>query len=188
MMVLNIRQQNAKISLDIKPPQIQLDTEPAELDIQTEAAKVDIQSPEGILKIDWTAFRASYGLKTRTQMMREYAEKGKQAIADFTVKTVEDGNRLGNFAKSGATISQLAAQSPIEPQKDVTWNWLPPPDIEYTAQPVEYDVIPGRLSFNPQRGDLDNQLDWGKVNVGIAQYQNIKFWTTEGKYAANIQI
>lgn len=187
MMVLNIRQQYAKISLEIKPPQIQLETEAAKLEFQTEAAQVEIESPEGILEIDMTPTRACYGIKTREEMIREYAEMGKRAVEEFTVKTVEDGNRLGNYAKSGATISQLAAESSIKPQPSITWSWLEPPDIKYTAQPVEYNVTPDRITFNPQRGSLDNQLDWGEVNVGMAQYQSIRFWTTEGQYSTDIQ-
>ncbi|WP_346353489.1 DUF6470 family protein [Azotosporobacter soli] len=183
MLLLNISQQYAKISLDSKPPQIQLQTAPAELNIETEAATVEIHSPQGKLTIDSTAMRASYGIKTREQMIREDADRGMQAAQEFVAKTAEDGDRLGNYARSGATVTQLAAESSIKAQKEITWAWLEPPEIHYEAQPVEFQVQPGSIQFNPTSATFDNQLNWGEVNVGMQQYQSVKFWTTEASYA-----
>ncbi len=183
MLLLNISQQYAKISLDVKLPQIQLQTAPAELNIEREAATVEIHSPQGKLEIDSTAMRASYGIKTREQMIRDEAERGMQAAQEFIGKTAADGDRLGNYAKSGATVTQLAAESSIKPQKEIEWAWLEPPEIHYEAQPVEFQVTSDSLRFNPTRATFDNQLDWGTVNVGMQQYQSVKFWTTEASYA-----
>lgn len=182
MLCLNISSQNAKLSINttrtifnlkITNPQIQIDSEPA---------KLDIRQAKGELEIDNTPYRYSIGIKNIQDMARDNAQAGRQTALETIRRIAEEGDRLANIANGGNPIADIAAESNVAEAPEITWAYIEPPSINYKVIPAQISVIPGKLDIDLQRGTVNSNLERGTVDIRVAQYQSIKFWTTENKY------
>lgn len=178
MLRINIDQQPAKLHLKITDPSITIRTRPARLDIQTEAAVVEIRQPRGILEIDQSPCRASYGFKKLAQQIRDFAQAGKQAALEATAKYAADGDRMARIETGENVIAALAKESTVPKPLEVGIVPVARPYIRYRPQPVEYRVIPGKITGQYQPPAINIQLNRGTVNGYMAQYQSIRLWTT----------
>ncbi len=181
MLFLNIATQPAKIHIQTTPPQIQLKTTRPALIMDTEPAIVEIRSPKGKLEIDQTPCRYSYGIKNNTDFSRDNAQTGYQAALEAIARIAQEGDRMAAIESHEDAIINMAIEANIAEPLDVTLARIANPDIRYTPQPVEYNPTPGKLNIQVEMGTVDNQLQRGKVDITVADYGSVKFWTSEGK-------
>lgn len=182
MQFLNISSQNAKIQLNIENPQINLRTTLPQIELFTQAAIVEINQVKGELEIDQSPCRASLGLKNWTEFARDDAERGKQAALEAVGRISEEGDRLAGIEKEKDAIVNIAAEKITPEDMDVEIGWIDNPIINYKMNSPYYNFVSGKVDLQVQTGSVENNFQWGKVNISIAQYQSIKFWTTENKY------
>lgn len=182
MLCLNISQQNAKIAINTTRPVLNLQTTRPQIDISSQAAKLDIQQAKGELEIDNTDYRYSIGIKNIQDMARDNAQEGKQTVLETISRIVQEGNRMAKIESKEKVFANIAAESCIQEAPEVVWDHIEAPKIRYNLTSAQVDYVPGNLDIDLKRGTVDAQLDRGTVNISMAQYQSIKFWTTENKY------
>ncbi|WP_371362987.1 putative protein YviE [Sporomusa rhizae] len=186
MLTLNISQQYAKISISTTRAEMNLSTTRPQLSMENEPAKVEISQPKGELDIDWDPFRASYGIKTCSQVSRDYAELGRQAALEGIGRIAEEGNRMAKIESKEDPMVAMAAESTLPPEPEITWSWLEPPSIRYTAHPVKFKPSPGHLTVKFTPGTVDMNYKPANVDIRMAQYPSVKMWVTDNSVDINI--
>lgn len=179
MLTLNISQQYAKISITTTRADMGLTTTRPRLSIDTEPATVEISQPKGELEIDWDPFRASYGIKTSSQFARDCAELGRQAVLEGIGRIAEEGDRMAKTKSGEDAIVAMAAESSSPPVPEITWAYLEPPSIRYTAHPPIFKPTPGHLNIELERGTINMDYKPATVDIRMAQYPSIKMWVTD---------
>lgn len=182
LLCLNISQQNAKIAISTTRPVLNLQTTRPQIEINSQAAKLEISQAKGELEIDNTAYRYSIGIKNLQDMARDNSEEGRQIVIETIGRIAEDGDRMARIESKENVFANMAAEANIKEAPEITWAPIQAPNIRYNLTPAQIDYIPGKLDINLRRGSIDAQLERGTVNISMAQYQSIKFWTTENKY------
>jgi len=178
MLRLNIEQQPARLELSITNPSLTMHSQAPRLEIETEAAVVEIRQPRGRLEIDQYPCRASYGLKNLEDRIREWAEAGRQTALETIAKIAQDGDRMARIYTKEDVIVNLAKESTVAEQLEVGIVPIAPPIIRYQVNPPEYWVTPAESNMQYYPGTVDLQLNRGRVDAAMAQYQSIRFWTT----------
>jgi hypothetical protein len=184
MITLNISQQYGKIAINTQNASSNLTTTPPKLNIETEPTKVEISQPKGILEIDGTPFRASYGIKTQTQFTQDFAAMSRQAASEGISRICSEGERMANIGTGENVIPNIAADNLMEEVPEVTLVPLIPPDIRYYAQAPQINWTIGTLSITAVRGTLQSNYQPAQVNISMAQYPSIKMWTTGSQVSA----
>lgn len=182
MLRLNISQQYAKIEMHTVNPQLNLHTTNPQIQLSTEAAKLEISQPHGQLEIDQSPCRASLGLKGLAEFAQDNAERGRQTVLETIGRMSEEGDRMAGVEKEPDAIANIAADSVTVEPGDLEIVWIDKPIINYVEKLPEFNYTPGKIDLQLQRGTVETDFQRGTVNVGIGQYQSIKFWTTENKY------
>ncbi|MPL97844.1 hypothetical protein SDC9_44039 [bioreactor metagenome] len=186
MLYLNISSQNAKLQYNIKDPVLNLQTTKPQLQINTEPAKLDIHQAKGQLEIDNTAYRYSIGIKTMQDMARDNARAGRQTALEAIGRIAREGDRMAAIENKENVFANMAAENNIQQPPEITWAPIAAPRLHYNFNPAQINITPGTLDINLQRGDVAANLDRGTVDFRIAQYQSLKFWTTENKYDTRV--
>lgn len=146
---IQIRQQNAQIGinadlgvLDIKQPK-------ATFEITTERPVMEIHAEKGVLYIDsskaWDALGHGPALETMNKIYSRVHEVAMQGIA----KIVEDGNRLAAIQCGGNAIAEIAKEK----------------GAEFFEFEFMGDASSGNVSMHYVPGNLDIQVEQGKVNI-----------------------
>lgn len=174
MLKLDISQQYGRIAMQIKPPAIRLETTSAQLNIETQAASVEISQPLGKLDIDGTPFRYSIGIKSMTELGRDFAQEGQNTVLNTIGQIAAEGHRLGAIASGEPAIAAIAADSSYSEPPSVTWASTSPPEITYTALPAKFEPKQGYVRYDNQLGKVDLTLDWGKVTVNMGQMPDLQ--------------
>lgn len=182
MLCLNISQQYAKIAISTTRPQLNLETSRPQIEINSQAAKLEIRQATGELEIDNMPYRYSIGIKNIQDMARDNAREGMQTALETIARIAQDGDRMARIETKENAIANMAAEANISEPAELTWAPIEKPSISYKFNPAQIDYLPGKLDINLRRGTVDANLDRGTVDIRIAQYQNVRFWTTENKY------
>jgi len=186
MIQVRVSTQPTRIETSSQPATLTLSNEPAKLAITSPAAKVEISQPQGTLSIDNYPSRAAIGLKNSLDMLDEFAQYGQQAVQELTAKYVQDGNRLADIT-GGNSVGQLAAEHSTAPQYDITWAYVPLPDIRYQMNSPEFSVKPGQLDIQTQPSPVQGDYTPGSVDTRVTQYASISIGTAEAGNAIDIQ-
>lgn len=186
MLCLNIRQQNAQISINTTRPVLHLHTTLPQVEMSTEPAKLEIHQAQGQLEIDQTPCRYSIGLKNFHDMARDIAQEGRQAVLDGIARIAEEGDRMAHIENKEDAIVNIARDSSLAQPLDITIAHIDAPIINYHPAPVQFHAIFGKLDITLNRGRVDSDLQRGTVDISIARYQSIRFWTTENKYDLSV--
>lgn len=179
MLVLNISQQPAKISISTTRADMGLTTTRPQLTIETEPATVEISQPKGELEIDWEPFRASYGKKNNIQFARDAADLGRQTAFDTIGRIAQEGNRLMSIESGEDPVPAMAAEVNTQLPTEVIWARLEPPVIHYTAHQPIFKPTPGRVTIELARGTVNMDFRPATVDIRMAQYPSIKMWVTD---------
>jgi len=174
-MDLRITQQPALVGLSIHKPAIKLNTTLPYLDIKTTPVSLQIDNPAAKLEIDWTQCRADMGLKTPPAVCRDNAQlslsQGLEAIGTIAA----EGDTLGNI-EAPTNVGQLVA-SRLQAESEVDYNvaLMPehPPEVNVETREVEVTLEPREINCNLQRGILENNTEWAKVDMYLQQKPSI---------------
>lgn len=177
MIRLNIEQQYAKLGLEIIKPQLNMHTTLPKIKIESQPAIVEIHTTPGKLEIDTTPCRYALGLKNLSDLARDLAQEGKQAVLEAIGKISEDGDRMAEF-QNGDAIVELAYEINLQSDYSIEWAYKQPPLISYQKGSVEYNVIPAKLNIDFEKGDVELDFKQGKVSGYLRQQNYIRFWTS----------
>lgn len=186
MLKLNIAQQYAKLALAITEPAVNLDVKPPQIQLATEPAIVEIRQEQGRLSIDGEAFRQSLGYRTSGALSKELAREGKQRADETIAKYVAEGNRLGRIESGENAVANMAAEALLEEAPQVVLKTMAAPEFHYQPAQVECSARRGQVNLAVERGAVEGDLQRGQVAGRLAQYPNVRFWTTEGKYDISV--
>lgn len=187
MIQVRVSTQPTRIETSTQPATLTISSRPAKLEITSAAAKVEISQPQGTLSIDSYPSRAAIGLKNSRDMLGEFAQYGQQAVQELTAKYVQDGNRLADITNGGNSVGQLAAEHSTAPQFDITWAYVPLPDIRYQMNRPEISVTPGQFNMSAQPVTVQGNYTPGSVDTRVTQYASISVSTAEAGNMINIQ-
>ena len=141
----------------------------------TDLGGLEVHTTDAYIDIDTKAARESLGLGHMydASMVRMYAERGKQSIADFTRRIVNEGEAM---VQQRTSPVQLATQRywqerKVEPsQAELTFIPSEDADINVTRGGVEIDHRPTEVNIDwANTGIVPYQLDRGTVNFDIVQ-------------------
>ena len=186
MIQVRVSTQPTRIETSSQPATLTLSNQPAKLAITSSGAQVEIRQPRGTLSIDNYPSRAAIGLKNSLDMLGEFAQYGQQAVQELTAKYVQDGNRLADIA-GGNSVAQLAAEHSTAPQFDITWAYVPLPDIRYQMNSPEFSVTPGKLDIQAQPVPVQGDYTPGAVDTRVTQYASVSISTAEAGNTIDIQ-
>lgn len=95
----------------------------------------------GVLKIDQTPCRASYGLYTLSEFLRRTTAQQKQTVSSNIATIAATGNRLRRFDRPGNSIPAIVAEAYLnEEQLNVGLVSVARPIISYTPVASQVDV------------------------------------------------
>ena len=174
--LLNYNIYNTIVDTSIKHPRmvnpgqdylfIRQNIEPGGIEIHTTEAKVDI---------DTKAARESMGFGNMFDdtMVKLYAQRGKEACAEFTKRTAQDGEAMVRQRMFGAQLAKkhFFEDRRVEPSQAVL-TYIPSeePDITVTKGNVEINLNPTELNIDWANTDIvPYQLDRGTVNFTVVQ-------------------
>lgn len=182
MLCLNISSQNAKLSINTTRPVLNLQTTRPQIQIHTEPAKLEIRQAKGELEIDNTAYRYSIGIKNLQDMARDNADAGRQTAYETIGRIAQEGERLASIENKGNPIADMAAEANYSEPPDFTWAHIAAPEVRYKLTPHQVDVKPGNVDISFQPGNVKSDLQRGTLDIHVARYQSIRYWTTANKY------
>lgn len=141
----------------------------------TRQGGIEVHTTEADIQIDTTAARESLGLghMSDASMVRLYADRGRQSIADLTRQIVNDGDAM---VESRATAISVATQHywqerKVEPsQAQLTFIPSEDADIDVTRGGVEINHNPTEVNIDwANTGIVPYQLDRGTVTFNVVQ-------------------
>ena len=180
MKILNVATEKAKLDMNTQKASLKLHTVAPEIELPQEAARLEISQPKGDLKIDSTAFRASYGIKSMAAFVRENAQEAKSIAMGAIAEIVADGNRLAQIDSSADAVAEMAADSSFPAIGELSWTPLAAPEIHYQANRPKINFVPGSHDIILHRGSVEPTYEPGKVNISVT-YPSIRKWVSENK-------
>jgi hypothetical protein len=188
MIQVRVSSQPTRIETSTQAATLTLQSQPpAQLEITSAAAKLEISQPQGTLTIDGYPSRAAIGLKNTTDMLVDFAQYGRQAVQELTAKYVQDGNRLADITNAGSSVGHITAEHNVAQPLDITWAYVPLPDIRYQMNPPEFTVTPGQLTMSAQPVPVQGDYTPGSVDTRVTQYASISITTAEAGNTIDIQ-
>lgn len=174
-MDLQINQQPALIGLDIHKPAIKLNTTLPYLDIKTTPVSLQIENPPAKLEIDWSQCRSDMGLKAPQAVCRDHSQlslsRGLEAIGTIAA----EGDTLGRIEASTSVDQLVASRLQAESEVDYNVALMPehPPEVDVETKRVEVTLEPREVNCNLQRGIIENNTQWAKVEMYLLQKPSI---------------
>lgn len=179
MLRLNISTQPIKLDYSIQPARLSLQTTRPELDMGTTPATVEIHQPQGRLEIDQTPCRYSIGLKNNEDFARDNAQLGKDTVMQVIARTAEQGDRMAAIQNHENVVANIATEANYPASPDVIWAHIDAPIIRYTAQPVQYNPVAGKVNYTFHPGSVQGDYQRGSVDIRVSQYPSIQMWTVD---------
>jgi len=179
--------QPMRLDLSSQRPVLNLQSQPAQMEMESDNGRFDIQQSRGRLTIDSYESRAALGIKSLPDMIGDFAQQGLQTSQEVTAMVARDGDRLARIAQGGATIIQIGVERSTPGTAEVTIAPKPMPIMSYEAGLVEIDRIRGTLNVTVRQGGVTGELTRGTVDIRVAQYPSINFWTVEAGNSVDVR-
>ena len=172
-----------QMGLNIIPPKQEIRQPQAEVSIRQPPGELKIQTTAGKLYIDQSQGRADIGILTVSEAMRQYAERGNQAVSEGTARRISEGNRMMKIENGFTAIQDIAREKMQKTYAPVWMKFIPTHgstklnyepgtvDIQYTARKPEIQITPQKAihSYTPGRVEgytlRENQLNISFVNL-----------------------
>jgi hypothetical protein len=181
MRILNVATQPIAMNMETQDATLNLHTTSPQIQMNTEAAKLEIHQPKGTLEIDGTPFRYSYGIKNWQSFSRDNAQDSKNAGLQAIAEIAQEGDRMALIESKEEAVVAIAEQTNFPEMGELTWAPLERPDIHYTLNRPQIDVIDGSFDLTLQRGSVQQDYQPGKVDISVTKYPSINMWTSEKK-------
>ena len=180
MLRLNINQQYAKIGLNIREPMLNLHSTLPGVELQTTPAVLEIESPRPVLHIDQSQCFAESGLKGRDALLQSLVSQARSDILQDIATIAGEGDQLAKI--KGASIGAVIADRRPK-NHEFTMVSMPEsrPQISFETYPINLNFSPAKVDLHLNRGMVDSNLDWGKVELYLEQKNSIKMYCTEAQ-------
>lgn len=173
MLRLQIQSYPMRLEYQTHNSQLNRKTILPKLEMERTPPQLEIRQSKGQLTIDSTDYYYSIGRKNITTLMREYADRGRQAALEAIGKITAKGDRLADLKAPGNTIGELAADSRIQRKGELSWTPIEAPSIRYEVIPVEMNYTPGKVNYTPHNAIIDSEYIPGKVEFQVNQYPRV---------------
>lgn len=180
-MQLRITSQMARVGLDISKPTLNLQSTKPQVDLAITPARLDITIPKPKVIIDQSQCFADAGKRGLLDFALYCTEYSRSEFSDALAKRVSDGNHLAAI-HTGSSIADLGVEAMQDRQHVFEIRAIPqqPPMIEADVQPVSIDYEPARVDTSLNKGTVDHQFQWGKVETYLQQRNYIDIqWIDE---------
>ena len=164
--------QNAKLNLQSSPTKVQIETAPASL---------EISQPRGELTIDQTPCRYSIGIKNCSDFAQDNAALGRQTVMNAIARIAQEGNQMARIESKSDALADIAADSSFSEVPEITWASIAAPNIQYQANPVQFNPIAGKVNFTVQPGTVQGDYQPGSVDIRVSQYPSIEISVVDVK-------
>ncbi len=183
---IQIKQQYAKIGMNIKKPQLNINQNKAKMNIKQPTAKLQIRQKNVNVKIDNYPHRYDLKMKNFTDIRKELKNKSIQKLMGGISRTARNGDRLMRIERKGNNIQQIAAEETFPPQKQLDLKLLRGPNFQVEANKLEIDAQEQKTIIKARVNKPNSNLNWGKVNVRMAQYNDINIYVKGGSVNTRI--
>ncbi|WP_054693825.1 DUF6470 family protein [Syntrophomonas palmitatica] len=180
MLLVKIHQQFAQIGLNIKEPRLNLRSTLPRIEIESKPAELSLVSPRPKIHIDQRQCFADAGLRS-PETLTDYLVG--QAWSDFYSALAQRSSEGDELARiKGSSLGDLAV-SRTRNYKNFDAKAVPqqPPKISFETYPVQGEYQPGEINLRLLSGNVQSNLDWGKVEIYLRQKNFIRF-----EFAGNV--
>ena len=181
MFQVNVSQQDIKARLDVSDPFLRLQIADPKVQISSEPVKIEINSPAAELAIDSYPSNRSRGIKNNVDFDRDNAQKGMQTVYEAIGKIARDGALLAKIENKGNPLTQLAKESIMPKDAEISIASVDSPTINVTPHEAEINVRPGKLNISFAQGTVAGDLQRGTVGLTMIQYPKVDFTFTDSK-------
>lgn len=187
---LEIKTTNGKIGIQSKAAKLSIHPQKADLQIRQPKAEMKIHVKPGKLLIDQSKAFSEEHLKPVSELIADYAKRGKQAVLQGIARKVQEGDALMNIQNGGHPIADIAKRDSTDPQLEYNIGWIPNSVFD-----VKIHYIPSKLSIQwsihkpiikatPHHPQY--KYSPGTVDVYMKQWPSIHIKEVGGKYDQNI--
>ncbi|MFA0815016.1 MAG: DUF6470 family protein [Anaerofustis sp.] len=173
--LLRIQQIPIAFEFKVTHAQYRATAQPAQLNITRQDGGLKISRQRGQLYLDTTASRDSMGLKTNAQLVKQFAEDGKQAAYAATSSIAKEGDLMADYYKVDNPIALIAAQN-IRDNVEVGLDFIPsvPVSIDYIPEELNMKYQADKLQFD-WRTNTDLQTDYipGNIDYAVKEYPHV---------------
>jgi len=181
MLQINISTQPTRLDYTIRNAQLNLQSTPAKVQRETTPATLEIRQPRGELTIDSTPSRYSIGLKNNGDFARDNAALGRQAVMNGIARIAQEGAQYARIESKSNAIADIAANSSFSEVPGITLARIDAPNIQYQANPVQFNPTAGRIDVTVQPGTVQGDYQPGSVDFRVTQYPSITISTVDVK-------
>lgn len=170
MVDIRITQQFGRIGLEIKHPRLNLEIAEPRLEMNTRKPRLNIHSERPKIEIDQSACFADMSKRNVSRFGRYLFDMAYSMVLEAVRETAEEGDYLAGI-ENGNSIPVLAHQKMYSDMVDYNVGLVPEhkPEIRFITTPVQYEFIPGDVTYRAVPGYVKGELDWGKVEVYMVQ-------------------
>lgn len=158
---IRIQSTPAKLGLITNPSNVLMKQPNANQRIEQPSAEVKIDRIPSKLIIDQTEAKADEGIKTRTRVLQEYVQKGKQEWLKGIARRARDGAELAAIQNKGNPIATIAKKNGTKEMKQFGIGWIP------SANSVKINYDPGEVNISVK---LNKPIIENKQNKPIVEY------------------
>lgn len=186
-MAIQINSKHALIGIDRNAGNFSINKIDAALNFHRKQPKVNIESEKPKVMIDQYEAYASAGLKNRSDLLKEYVDRGLSAASEYAAKYASDGDSLAMVEK-GNPIPSFAERDRF-PEKEFGMVSMPSAPIRIsvtgslkiqadTETKVESEYTPGKVNIN---------ITPDKVSIYLKQYASLSInYIPESNFSAQI--
>jgi hypothetical protein len=175
---IKIEQRTGKIGLQIKKPQQSLRQEKSTLEIHQDVGKLKIKKDVVEVNVDNYPARYDLGYKNSSDMVKQSARQGKEAVIKAIGQYSQQGDQLMRIENKGKPLVQQAKQATQAGKKEIGLRWKRGPKINVKPHKLELDYKPNYPSIKSSMGSVATDLERGTVKVSLDQYNKLKISLT----------
>lgn len=187
---LKIKAEMGKIGIQTKDARLSIHQQQADMKIRQPKAGMNIQFVPAKLLIDQSKAFSEENLKPVSEMIADYANRGRKAVLQGIARRVEEGDTLMKIENGGHPIADLAKKDSSDPPLDFNIGFMPNSVFD-----VKIRYIPSKLSIHwsvhhPEINVTPHYPQYGyspgSVNIYMRQWPSLTAQLVGGNYDANI--
>lgn len=181
MLRINISSQPTRLDYTINNANINLQTTLPKVQMESTSATLEIRQPQGELTIDNYPCRYSIGQRNIADFALDIATRGRQTAMGAIARIAQEGDQLARIQVKSNAIADIAADSTVSEVSDITYSYIALPNINYQANPVQFNPTEGKVDLTLQRGTVQQDYQRGNVDIQVSQYPSIEISTVDVK-------
>ncbi|KAF0996467.1 DUF6470 family protein [Geobacillus sp. TFV-3] len=162
----------AKLAISTVPAKLDITQPPAEMTIEQPSAEMSVASIPARLTIDQSQAWASMNNKHVFQLIKDAADRGRQAVLDYIDRTAVQGDELMRIENGGDPLADQAAANSEGPPLEFNIALVPPPfsvkvDYEPGQLDIDWHIQKPRIDVNTHAPIIRYQQ--GAIKIDLAQ-------------------